>query len=256
MAEQESKKVSALLGIGIFFMPYIFAWKLLDRGYGAAARRVGFSWMAICVVLWLAGHNGHQQNPSTQPLVAAAIAPAAPSGAQPTPPASPADPAKDRSDAKGYIAVAQEHVKLGRADLVHHYGTQEQIHIYNADLAKMTAIIVHANLTNDRDDIKQSSQAKALGIQLTELIRDTYASSMEESFVKNGMDIKVRSQGKNKDQLRLSYALMSRPLVYQFQNEAHLPAQAALVGFKKLILTNGFDGEMGQTWTINLDDKT
>ena len=43
--------MGALLGIGILFLPYIFAWALLRSGYSARARTISFSWLAIALVI-------------------------------------------------------------------------------------------------------------------------------------------------------------------------------------------------------------
>jgi hypothetical protein len=46
---QAQRKVSLLLGLGIFFLPYIFAWFLLRRGYSTLSRILGFGWLAWLV---------------------------------------------------------------------------------------------------------------------------------------------------------------------------------------------------------------
>lgn len=45
------RKVSIPLGIGILFLPYIFAWFLLRRGYSTTARVVGFGWLVLIAVI-------------------------------------------------------------------------------------------------------------------------------------------------------------------------------------------------------------
>lgn len=44
------RKVSLLLGIGIFLMPYIFAWLLLRDGYSKTARILSFVWMGVVLL--------------------------------------------------------------------------------------------------------------------------------------------------------------------------------------------------------------
>lgn len=41
------RSVSFLLGLGVFVMPYIFAWLLLRPGYSAKPRIIGFVWMSV-----------------------------------------------------------------------------------------------------------------------------------------------------------------------------------------------------------------
>lgn len=43
------RKVSILLGIGIFLMPYIFAWFTLREGYSKPARFISFGWLLLLV---------------------------------------------------------------------------------------------------------------------------------------------------------------------------------------------------------------
>lgn len=44
------RQVSFLLGLGIFFMPYIFAWFTLRQGYSRQARIVSFFWMLVFLI--------------------------------------------------------------------------------------------------------------------------------------------------------------------------------------------------------------
>lgn len=104
-----------------------------------------------------------------------------------------------------------------------------------------------------------TAQEKAMGKKAAALLpkvqaqgRAIYASSLEHNFVKNGLDMKVRAQGADKKQLRISYALMSQPLVYKFQNDIKIDDQARILGFTRLVYTNGFDSSLGETWTIDL----
>ena len=43
------RNVSILLGIGIFIMPYVFAWFTLRKGYSNAARFISFGWPLFLV---------------------------------------------------------------------------------------------------------------------------------------------------------------------------------------------------------------
>lgn len=48
---RQEKNVSLLLGIGILFMPYIFAWFTLREGYSSLARFSSFGWMILLILL-------------------------------------------------------------------------------------------------------------------------------------------------------------------------------------------------------------
>ncbi len=43
------RRVTPLLGIGIFFLPYIFAWFTLQHGYSSLSRWLSFGWLVILV---------------------------------------------------------------------------------------------------------------------------------------------------------------------------------------------------------------
>lgn len=45
------RNVGFLLGIAILFLPYIFVWFLLRRGYSLLARIIGFGWLIFMVVV-------------------------------------------------------------------------------------------------------------------------------------------------------------------------------------------------------------
>lgn len=50
-AQPQFRSVSVLLGIGIFFLPYIFAWFTLREGYSTTARAVSFLWLVLVVAM-------------------------------------------------------------------------------------------------------------------------------------------------------------------------------------------------------------
>lgn len=47
----EKRSVTLLLGVGIFFIPLIFSWFTLRRGYTARAKAISFSWLVLSLVL-------------------------------------------------------------------------------------------------------------------------------------------------------------------------------------------------------------
>lgn len=49
-AQNQSQSVGFLLGVGIFFLPFVFVWFLLRKGYSAVARAIGFTWFAFSVI--------------------------------------------------------------------------------------------------------------------------------------------------------------------------------------------------------------
>ncbi|SDW30467.1 tRNA_anti-like [Pseudomonas syringae] len=60
-APDKAKKVGFGFALGIFFLPWLFGWFLLGRGYSAGARVVGLSWMVLAIILFLGSRD---KNPS------------------------------------------------------------------------------------------------------------------------------------------------------------------------------------------------
>ncbi|WP_044311653.1 OB-fold protein [Pseudomonas syringae] len=56
-APDETKKVGVGFALGIFFLPWLFGWFLLGRGYSAGARVVGLSWMVLAIILFLGSRD-------------------------------------------------------------------------------------------------------------------------------------------------------------------------------------------------------
>lgn len=74
--------------------------------------------------------------------------------------------------------------------------------------------------------------------------RESAIEDMERKFLSKGMD--VHFSWPQKDTLKMRYVLMSRPIVYQIQNETDFVQTLGELGVKKLILTDGYR----ETWTI------
>ena len=56
-----NKRISPVLGFGIFFMPYFFVWILLKNGYSNKAKAIGFSWLILTLVyvFYIGQKNDH-----------------------------------------------------------------------------------------------------------------------------------------------------------------------------------------------------
>lgn len=69
-AGDQVRRVGAPLGIGIFMMPYIFAWLLLRRGYSRQARFLAFGWLGVLVLLTvIVGNDGASKSFTPAPGV-------------------------------------------------------------------------------------------------------------------------------------------------------------------------------------------
>lgn len=139
-----------------------------------------------------------------------------------------------------------------RSKMKKYYANADDVKQAIQDVAVLT-IAKEAYSTRKNETGKRIySKTASLLPKVQTALRDAYASSVEEIFVRTGMDAQVRATGDNKKTLRIKYALMSQPLVYKFQNEIHIDEQARAAGFTKLLYTNGFESSLGRTWTVNL----
>jgi hypothetical protein len=139
-----------------------------------------------------------------------------------------------------------------RAKLNKYYATADDVKGLMQDVILLT--VAKAAYETGKSDTEKRLHAKseALLPKAQLILREAYASSIEEIFIKTGMDARVRASGEAKKTLRITYALMSQPLIYKFQNEIKIDDQAKNVGFSKLVYANGFESSLGKTWTVNL----
>ena len=165
------------------------------------------------------------------------------------------DQERQRVEAKRLMAEISARTLTNEEKLKGFYANPDAVKRANEDALKVATIALTFSMSKEKADQQIASQARQQSAKVSEQARVMYASSVEEIFVKNGMDAKVRAGGSGREQLTITYALMSQPLVYKFQNEMDLPAQAKTMGFKRLILTNGFESSLGHSWTIDLMKK-
>ena len=78
--------------------------------------------------------------------------------------------------------------------------------------------------------------------------RENMVPTMTEVFYKKGLDVKFTALGKYKDVLKVRYVLMNDPWVYQFTSHVQLMTNLTNAGFKKIILTDGYN----DSWTYKL----
>ena len=157
--------------------------------------------------------------------------------------------AKGRQELASIEKLLQEFEKSLRT----YYGTPEQLTQAQGLIIRAASLkVLFVDQGTTQDEKAVGKLAQDLGRRAERLQREIYASTLEEGFVKAGLDVKVRVLGPAKDRLQLSYALMSQPLVYRFQNELKLPEKAKSFGFDRLIYTNGFSSDLGSTWTVDL----
>lgn len=102
------------------------------------------------------------------------------------------------------------------------------------------------------------STASDLPVKPDNSARDAYARELESHLLSRGLDATVRAIGKNHDTLRISWAAMSRPVVYNMMNGDGMRQQVPELGFKKVILTDdgSFSGGGAETWAYRWDGSS
>lgn len=158
---------------------------------------------------------------------------------------------KLKKDEQSFIEMEDNRQNIQKK-LKKYYATTDDV----KDLQKNVLLITIAkgfylNSKNKRSK-KLYKKASSILPKMETTLRYAFASSLEESFMKIGMNIQTTVVGKTKKTLHLKYALMSQPVIYQLQNTANVTEYAKQFGFKKVIFTNGFESYLGETWTSNL----
>lgn len=107
-----------------------------------------------------------------------------------------------------------------------------------------SAIVAVSNTINTA---KPPADIKADRISLIDK-RMAFTNTTESTYLLRGMDVHLEVRGANADTFYMKYALLGRPDVYQFINNQHLMANMKQMGFKRAILTDGYD----KTWNLDL----
>lgn len=158
------------------------------------------------------------------------------------------DPIPVLTESKKIIEEVEARLKSNSEHLKKYYGTSSQVKQATTDLVKLAVIKGLYEKSGKKEEKNLGTRATTLILRVSQQQRTIYASATEEIFVRSGMDVKVTANGAKKDQLSLKYVLMSKPLVYKFQNEVKLSDQARVLGFKKIIYSDGYN----TSWTVDL----
>lgn len=112
-------------------------------------------------------------------------------------------------------------------------------------------LVRHLNAKRDKraaDVAAKESAAAAQEVADNDTGRQSYASTLEQTYLKNGMDVTVRTSGAKGSTLTIKYMLLGRPDVYQLVNDdSFLPTLKGL-GFRRVVFTDGYDA----TWSYDI----
>ena len=155
-------------------------------------------------------------------------------------------PAVDNSKSdEEELSGIEQRIKDNKESLKTHYASKYE-------LDKSSSDRVTVDYISSKGENNLSKKAKKIRPLVYNQSRELYASFAEEGFMKSGMNITVSAIGKDNKTLKISFSLMSQPMVYKFQNDIKTPETAKSLGFSKIIYTNGFHSMLGQTWTVRL----
>jgi len=136
------------------------------------------------------------------------------------------------------LATIRQHLRefesLPRKKL---FATADQLALATGDIDQLRAIKGH--------------DAAELSKQMESRRRILYASALEHLYLEKGMDVTVRAEGNQNRQLRMTYVLMSRPLVYKLHNHDSFEQAAGIFGFRTVIYSDVFD----KYWSIDLAEE-
>ena len=95
-------------------------------------------------------------------------------------------------------------------------------------------------------EIEKTSKIVAATLMIEQ--RKQFAKTYEKNLLDQGMDVYASTYGKDNTVMEIKFVLINRPFVHNFLKDASAIATLRSLGFKKLILTDGYDS----TWSVNL----
>jgi len=78
--------------------------------------------------------------------------------------------------------------------------------------------------------------------------RKKFAEQYESALLDKGLDVHATVVGGAAETLKIKWVLISRPLVHKLTNDSDFISKLRNLGFKKLILSDGYDS----SWSVNL----
>lgn len=256
----KTKRMPWWLVGGVLLFPLIFAWLTLD-GYSKRARVIAFGWLIVGAVYVLAFDKDSTPSLSSETRVSGvhaarrasdekslsdSPATAASDSALPTK----VDVVTERERASEIVRLVQGRLAQNREKLKSFYANEAVVERASSDLLDLAAIIASRGASSFKEDQQITASAKKLADDLTKQRRELLASSLENSMMKSGLNLTVKTEGSARDRLRFTYPLMTKLVVYKLQNERGFADTARGFGFKKIIYTDGHDE--GDTWTVDL----
>lgn len=125
---------------------------------------------------------------------------------------------------------------------------------YNQELRKLSADSQEYKEAREfyadfkTNQAKREKQAEAARVASLKPKRIQFAQQYEQLMLGKGLDVYASAIGNNNTTFRIKFILTSRPLVYKLINDASFTGQLKDLGFKKFIMTDGYN----DTWNTDL----
>lgn len=148
------------------------------------------------------------------------------------------------ADSLASVAAAVDSVRID--SLLSHTSTAEIRRLPTQDLrliasrpatGKDSARVVAARRVLQRLDRRAAIDARV-----------SYARQVEVKFLSEGRDLRASLEGRDSTVLRLRYVLLGRPDAFQLQTNSDVMGQLGRLGFRKVILTDGYS----ETYTVTV----
>lgn len=108
------------------------------------------------------------------------------------------------------------------------------------DYLKLTIIEgAYANAKTEEEKALHN-KVKTLADMLEPLQRMIFARNFEKGMLDRGYSMEFVAKGKNKEILEVKYVLMTYALAHQMMNTGNFENSVKMLGFKKVIFTDGY----------------
>jgi len=138
------------------------------------------------------------------------------------------------------VADGMKHLAALRGTPLESQGSAVLSH-YEGEERKAQAAAQAANAAETRKNAAEKARLDMLG-------RDAMAKSIEDGMLSEGYNVDVNAIGSNHTILRIKFILVDKAFAYQTAHSPEIIGTAREAGFKKIVLTDGYD----ELWNINL----
>lgn len=159
------------------------------------------------------------------------------------------------SQNKQPLISSKQHLEFAKQALNDNYKPNKDIEkatFGNITLAREHLSEIHfedAEYAEAQKLYKEIERREAIIDQLAkQTARIVTAKQMENKMLSQGFDMTFKVSGKGNTILTIEYILMTRPVVYKIENETDLLETLRQAGFKKVVLTDGYDKRWWFTW--------